>query len=327
MTRDDRARLRTTFTEAAEPYDRVRPGYPPRMFADLAELAGAGPGCRVLEIGCGTGQATVPLAERGCRVIAVELGADMARMARRNLARFPEAEVVTAVFEDWPLPDEPFDMVIAATAFHWLDPDVRVDKAAEALRLGGALATVATHHVAGGSEDFFAEVQDCYERFDPSTTPGLRIPAADDIAEDGEELDRSRRFGPVVFRRYERELSYSTAEYLDLLAHLLRPQSLGACGPQRPAGMHRSPDRRPSRRTCPQALSHRTPGRAPHRVSPAFRHRSRGPSERIRPRTPRWREDVVASWAQIDPFPRAPLLRGLLRKLSASRINAVAKTR
>ncbi|GAA0376801.1 class I SAM-dependent methyltransferase [Microbispora corallina] len=217
-SRDERERLRETFTQVADLYDRARPRYPEPLFDDLAALTGAGPGSRVLEIGCGTGQATLPLAERGCAVVAVELGSRMASVARRNLAAFPLVEVVTARFEEWPAPDEPFDLVVCATAFHWIDPAVRMDRCADALRPGGALATVVTHHVAGGTEDFFARVQDCYERFDPATPPGLRLrPAAEIPYDDDGELERSGRFGPPVFRRHEWELSYSTAEYLDLL--------------------------------------------------------------------------------------------------------------
>ncbi|CAM5396715.1 hypothetical protein SMICM304S_10061 [Streptomyces microflavus] len=52
-----RALLARIFDEDAELYDRARPGYPPGLYDDLAELAGAGPGSRVLEVGCGTGQA------------------------------------------------------------------------------------------------------------------------------------------------------------------------------------------------------------------------------------------------------------------------------
>ena len=217
MAEADRARLRATFDEAAERYDRARPGYPPAVFDDLAELAGAGPGCRVLEIGPGTGQATVPLAERGCWIVAVELGAGLAAVARRKLARFPRVEVVVAAFEDWPLPPEPFDLVLAATAFHWIDPAVRVAKAADALRPGGALAVIATHHVAGGDHGFFADVQACYRRWDPQTTPGFRLPTAAEVPMRGDELDRSGRFGPVTFRRHQWELPYSTAAYLELL--------------------------------------------------------------------------------------------------------------
>jgi SAM-dependent methyltransferase len=127
--------------------------------------------------------------------------------------------VVTARFEDWPLPAEPFDAVVAATAFHWIDPAVRVAKAADALRPGGALAVVRGQHVWGGTTDFFVEVQRCYERYDPDTPPGLRPPAADrvDGSDHAAEVARGGRFGPTAFRRHEREYTFTTPEYLDLL--------------------------------------------------------------------------------------------------------------
>jgi SAM-dependent methyltransferase len=208
------ARLCVTFDEDAERYDRARPSYPPAVFDDLAELAGIGPGCRVLEIGCGTGQATVPLAERGCEIVAIELGAELAAVARRNLACFPSVQVVTAAFERWPLPPEPFDVVLSATAFHWIDPAVRVAKSADALRAGG---TLATYHVAGGTEPVFADVQDCYERWDPATPPGLRLQPAEAIPLDAEEIERSGRFEPPQFRRHVADLPYTTTSYVDVL--------------------------------------------------------------------------------------------------------------
>jgi SAM-dependent methyltransferase len=143
---------------------RPRPAaYPEALFDDLASLCALGRGSRVLEIGCGTGQATVPLARRGYAVCAVELGARLAEVARARLAAFPAVEVVTAAFEEWPLPAGTFDVVLAATSFHWLDPEVRLVKAGRALRPGGALSVVSTHHVAGGSVEFFDAVQACYE--------------------------------------------------------------------------------------------------------------------------------------------------------------------
>ena len=208
---------RVTFDEDAERYDRARPGYPQAIYDDLAELAGIGPGSRVLEIGCGTGQATVPLAERGCQIVAVELGADLAEIACRNLARFPAVQVVTAPFESWPLPPDPFDLVISATAFHWIDPAVRVVKSAEALRPGGSLALIDTYHVAGGTEPFFADAQECYERWDPATPPGLRLTGPETIPQEAEEIERSGRFEPARFRRYTTDISYTTATYIDVL--------------------------------------------------------------------------------------------------------------
>ena len=63
------------------------------------DLAGLEAGDRLREIGCGTGQATVPLAERGLKVTAIELGAELAAIARRRLAGFPAVDVVTSTFE------------------------------------------------------------------------------------------------------------------------------------------------------------------------------------------------------------------------------------
>lgn len=213
---NDRERLRQTFTGDAELYDQARPCYPPALFDDLAHLAGTGGGCRVLEIGCGTGQATLPLAEQGCQIVAVELGPELASVARRKLERFP-VDVLNSTFEDWPLLADPFDLVIAATSFHWVDPLVRVTKSADALRLGGALATIATRHVAGGTDEFFAQVQDCYARFNPPTMEDERLQETADIPKDGSEIERSGRFGPVTFRRHEYEKTYSTQQYLDVL--------------------------------------------------------------------------------------------------------------
>jgi SAM-dependent methyltransferase len=209
--------LRERFNEDAELYDRARPGYPVALFEDLAEFACIGPKCRVLEIGCGTGQATLALAQRGCEIVCVELGASMAAVARRKLNRFPSVRIEVSAFEEWPLPSEPFDTVFAATAFHWIDPSVRVTKTADALKSGGALATIATHHIAGGDEAFFAAAQACYERWDPATPPGLRLQPAVEIPFDTEDLDRSSRFAPATFHRYEWELAYTTAEYIDTL--------------------------------------------------------------------------------------------------------------
>ena len=171
----------------------------------------------MLEIGSGTGQATLPLAERQYRITAIELGLNLAVVARRKLAHFPNVTIVVAAFEDWPLPRQPFDAVVAATAFHWLDPSVRVTKAADALRPGGVLATIATHHIDGGDAPFFIDVQDCYRRWYPGSAD-LGLPTAADIPPDSGELEQSGRFEPPTFRRYEWEEGYSAQAYLDLLS-------------------------------------------------------------------------------------------------------------
>ena len=209
----DRERLRATFAEDAERYHRIRPGYPPEVFDEIERLA---PGRRAVEIGPGTGQATRPLAERGFSVVAVELGESLVGVARRELARFPQVEVVHAGFEEWEPPQEPFDLVLAATSFHWLDPAVRYAKPARLLRAGGILALILTRHVVLPEGDrFMAEVQDVYERVtgDWNGAP----PPPDAFGDEWDDLDE-RLFEHVSTHRVLWERRYSADEYLELLA-------------------------------------------------------------------------------------------------------------
>jgi SAM-dependent methyltransferase len=209
--------LRNTFDTVAERYDRVRPRYPPSLAERVTRLTGLGPGSRVLEIGPGTGQWTLPLARTGCRLTAVELGPGLAAVARRNLAAFPDVEVVVADFERWEPPAEPFDLVTSATAIHWIDPGLWVTKTADALRPGGLLALVTTHHVAGGSVEFFADAQRCYERWDPATPPGLRLESADETATDIGGLTVGACYEDVSVHRCTQEIRYTADAYLDVL--------------------------------------------------------------------------------------------------------------
>ena len=212
----ERDSLRTIFDEDAELYDRARPGYPDSLFDDLVQLTGIGPGSRVVEIGPGTGQATLPLAARGAQITAIELGPSLADKLRANAAGL-SVDLVVCAFEDWQPSLTPFDAVVAFTAWHWLAPDVRTTKAYAALRPGGSLATVTTTHVAGGTTQFFDEMQACYERWDPATPPGLRAVAADNVAPARDEVDESPLFEPGVRRRYEQDITYSTSAYLAVL--------------------------------------------------------------------------------------------------------------
>ena len=82
------AEQRFTFDEIGDLYDRYRPGYPEDLFEDLLALSGISAGDRILEIGCGTGQATEPLARRGYAMSCLEPGPRLAAIARKNLAAF-----------------------------------------------------------------------------------------------------------------------------------------------------------------------------------------------------------------------------------------------
>jgi SAM-dependent methyltransferase len=214
---EDRHRLRSSFQEVPELYDRARPGYPPRLFDDLVDLAGLRRGDRVLEIGCGTGQATQPLAERGLRVTCIELGEGLVAFARRKLARFADVEIVHGLFETWEPDEADFAAVVAFTSFHWLDPEAQYEKTARLLRPRGALALGRSDTVLADDHDpFWIEVQEDYDAVVPShhyRPP----PRPEELGDDRAEIDASGCFHTVAVRRYLWELTYSADEYVALL--------------------------------------------------------------------------------------------------------------
>jgi SAM-dependent methyltransferase len=135
--------LGEVFDSVAEDYDVVRQGYP-AVLVDAAILRGglAG-GSRVLEVGCGTGKLTESLAAHQLNVDAVDPGPRMIEQAKRRVGGRGDVRFHVGRFEDVAFPEEAFEAVFSATAFHWVDPLIGWTKAASHLRPGGLLALLA----------------------------------------------------------------------------------------------------------------------------------------------------------------------------------------
>jgi SAM-dependent methyltransferase len=216
----DKTVLRTTFDQDAPLYDQARPGYPEALFDDIVTLSALPPNGRLLEIGCGTGQATLPLARRGYHMLCIELGANMAALARQKLAAFPLVNIQTGAFEDWQLEEAAFDLALSATAFHWIDPAISYQKTAQALKPSGAIALFWHMHVQSeASRGFFEEVQQIYmqlvpeqpEKYGPLLWPH-------EVRESTRaEIEQTGLFGEVTVRRYHWDVTYDAASYLRLL--------------------------------------------------------------------------------------------------------------
>jgi SAM-dependent methyltransferase len=213
-TRDELAR---TFDSAAEDYERARPAYPEELFDDLVELAELQPASsRLLEIGCATGKATRALLDRGFSVVCVEMGEQLAARARRNLAGFP-LEIHVAPYEAWEGQAGSFDLVYAATAWHWLDAD-RYRRAHRVLRPGGHLAFwSALHAFPAGFDPFFAEIQEVYDAIGEADDGEWPPPAPEQIPDEVAEIDASGLFEGVQVRRYVWATYYTADQYIALL--------------------------------------------------------------------------------------------------------------
>ncbi|HKV68575.1 MAG TPA: methyltransferase domain-containing protein [Gaiellales bacterium] len=214
---DDREALRATFDSVARQYDRARPAYPDALFDTLLRQTGLRAGDRVLEVGCATGKATRPLARRGLHLTCVELGAELAAVARENLVAFPEVEVVHGAFETWrPADGARFDAVIAATAWHWTDPDVRYRRAWELLRPGGCLAFwAALHALPAGGDPIFLQLQDVYEAIGAGRAASWPRPR--ELPHARAEILASGLFDRVTVTQFDWEVRYDAEGYIDLL--------------------------------------------------------------------------------------------------------------
>jgi len=209
---DEQRRL--SFDARAELYEAVRPAYPEALADDVLERAAPGRTARVLEIGAGTGKATLVFARRGAAVTALEPGPRLAAVLRRRAAGL-DVTVVESTFEAWPLAGT-FDVVMAAQAMHWVDPAVRYVKAAAVLAPGGLLAVV-YNEKAPLEHSLREELDAAYARcgwpdggsVEDAVETAQRMRAA--------EIDASGRFGAVEVRRYPWTATYTTARYLDLL--------------------------------------------------------------------------------------------------------------
>lgn len=211
--------MRSTFDEVADLYDAIRPRYPDALFAALVARASLRPGARLLEIAPGTGQATLPLAQLGYRITAVELGANMARVARERLAAYPDVDVVHAAFEAAGLPAGAFDLVYVATAFHWIAPEARFAKVHALLKAGGHLAIIHRHHVSDECGDAFtAATQPIYRRFERDVVAGARTYVPRPVADLQADAVDEALFQPMSFDVFPQVVRYAARDYVDLLA-------------------------------------------------------------------------------------------------------------
>lgn len=216
---DNRLARRDSFNRVADSYAAARPSHPDQLVTDLVVLGRIGPGRSVLEIGPGTGQLTIPLAETGAKIVAVELGQELANMAQDRLSGYERVKVVVADFDTWKVPAGEFDVVVAATSFHWLDPATRLVRCRSAMKPDGVLAVVETRWgVRGNADDpFFDRSQACYSRWDPDHDAGYWHPPPAEVPTRRSEIEDSGLFGGVQHRRYVIQRSYTRRQYLELI--------------------------------------------------------------------------------------------------------------
>jgi len=206
---------RFTFDQVASVYSQARPAYPDALVDDIVAYADLKPNDRIFEVGCGTGQATKSFAKRGFPILATDPGPDMLRSARESLAHFSNVEFLETTFEAWPTDRAAFRLIIAAQSWHWVSPDVRFSKAADALSRDGCLA-VFGHVPVGLPAPLLDQFKEIYLRRIGKWGP----PPEAWYLPNGpfkEWFSVSGLFEPVEHRRYAWKWRHTTSSYVDFL--------------------------------------------------------------------------------------------------------------
>lgn len=205
------------FGEIAEMYDQRRPGWPPELIRDVIDSAAPGPHGAVLEIGAGTGKASVQFAECNVELTCVEPDPQMAAIARRNLAGFANVVIEQSDFEEWSA-NRSFDLVVCAQAWHWIDRDTRVDKSWDVLSESGAIALF------WNSPDWTGnQLKPVLDDIHGMHAPSLSVAKDETNVRESSnaallELRASDKFCDVESHEYSHAASYSSTEYAELLS-------------------------------------------------------------------------------------------------------------
>ncbi len=123
-------------------YHAIRPGYPDWVFEMLLERGCLSKSTATFEIGAGTGIATQRLVEFGASPLVIIEPDGRSAGFLGDTIKADGLSIISVPFEDAELPENSFDFGISATAFHWLNEDVALEKIARLLRPGGWWAMV-----------------------------------------------------------------------------------------------------------------------------------------------------------------------------------------
>jgi SAM-dependent methyltransferase len=154
------------FDSIAKTYDDIRPGYPESVINTIVTVSKIPTDGRILEIGCGTGQATLAFARLGYYMECLDIGKTMCSITRQKCSRYPKIRVHNRMFETWNPRFSQYDIVLAAQSFHWIEPAVGFLKISRLLKNKGSIALLWNEHPRP-YKGFFQKVRKIYDAVFP----------------------------------------------------------------------------------------------------------------------------------------------------------------
>lgn len=176
--------LGMTFTGNAEVYDAIRPSYPADLYSDLQKTTGLKQNSRILEVGAGTGQATAGLETITRDITCLEPGKELFDILR---LKFPHLRTVNSSFEAFE-ESEPFNAVVSATAWHWVDKEIKYKKAYDLLADMGYLAILRHFHTETEPDAFHLQANQLLQTLQSSKPIKFNVGDRSGLEEQAAEL-------------------------------------------------------------------------------------------------------------------------------------------
>lgn len=219
-----------SFDMFANDYHSVRPTYPVQLFKDIKDYCGIDSNAQMLEIGAGSGIATIELAKLGCHIVAVEPGAHLAMIAKRQTDKFENVKIYEGTFENFQAANK-FDVILAFTAFHWLSSKDKYQQVYDLLNVSGSLVLVWNSFFQSNSI-VTAEVNDAYRKFLPDVYSekadinDVNNGVLSKLNRREQEVVGNPLFYPVFLKQYLNTYNYNDQTYSKLLNTF--PKIIGA---------------------------------------------------------------------------------------------------
>lgn len=210
---------RSLFGSAAEIYQQSRSDYPAALYQFILAGSKLGERCKTLEIGPGTGIASIQLSALGAKpLVLLEPDQGFNQHLNTLFAKQAEVEIIQQAFEDWFVEPASFDLVVAATSFHWLEPKQRLQKIAQCLKVSGQLALLWNCYVDEDQQDeFHNATQSLLSGLPQSPSEGANnVSFALDVNARAEEFARHSCFGELRHKQVKWCLQLTTAQLVAL---------------------------------------------------------------------------------------------------------------
>lgn len=213
--------LEWTFDTVASTYEKLRPGYVKELYQKIQNYIPITDASKAVEVGIGGGQATSPILQTGCKVTAVEYGANFSELCREKFKDFPNFSVITGKFEDVAFENNAYDLVFSASAFHWVPEEIGYPRVLDMLRPGGAFARFANHpHPDKGRPALTEKIGEIYKEYYckyHNREMEDRVEYSEEQAKERALIAEKYGFTDIQYALFRRTRDFSAKEYIALL--------------------------------------------------------------------------------------------------------------